>query len=55
MSGLIELRRVSKAFGATLVLDEVSCELAPGEIVSLLGPSGCGTVSYTHLTLPAKA
>lgn len=42
MSGLIELRRVSKAFGATLVLDEVSCGLAPGEIVSLLGPSGCG-------------
>ncbi|MGE8504142.1 MAG: ABC transporter ATP-binding protein [Pseudomonas sp.] len=42
MSALIELRRVSKSFGATLVLDEVSLSLAPGEIISLLGPSGCG-------------
>ncbi len=42
MGALIELRRVSKSFGATLVLDEVSCGLVAGEIVSLLGPSGCG-------------
>ena len=26
----------------------------PGEIVSLVGPSGVGTVSYTHLTLPTN-
>lgn len=42
MSALIELRRVRKSFGATVVLDEVSLSLAPGEIISLLGPSGCG-------------
>lgn len=42
MSALIELRRVSKSFGTTVVLDEVSLSLAPGEIISLLGPSGCG-------------
>ncbi len=42
MSALIELRRVSKSFGAARVLDEVSLSLAAGEVVSLLGPSGCG-------------
>ena len=42
MNALIELRRVSKSFGATRVLDEVSCGLVAGEVVSLLGPSGCG-------------
>ncbi|YCH23904.1 ABC transporter ATP-binding protein [Pseudomonas sp. D1-3] len=42
MSALIELRRVSKSFGATLVLDDVSWGLVAGEVVSLLGPSGCG-------------
>ena len=42
MSALIELRRVSKSFGATVVLNDVSLSLAAGEVVSLLGPSGCG-------------
>ncbi|WP_070887844.1 ABC transporter ATP-binding protein [Pseudomonas argentinensis] len=42
MIALIELRRVSKSFGATLVLDDVSWGLVAGEVVSLLGPSGCG-------------
>ena len=32
-----------------------SATLPKGEITALIGPSGAGTVSYTHLTLPTNA
>ena len=34
---------------------DVDLEIKKGEIVTLIGPNGSGTVSYTHLTLPTKA
>ncbi len=41
MSGLA-LRGISKRFGATLVLDDVSLEIGADEFLVVLGPSGCG-------------
>ncbi len=41
MSGLV-LKEVSKSFGTTTVLEDISLELANGELLVLLGPSGCG-------------
>ncbi|MGI8475376.1 MAG: ABC transporter ATP-binding protein [Thermomicrobiales bacterium] len=41
MSG-VSLRNISKHFGAVRALDDVSIEVASGELVALLGPSGCG-------------
>jgi ABC-type Fe3+/spermidine/putrescine transport system ATPase subunit len=38
----LTVERVEVAFGATLVLKEVSLEVAPGAFVALLGSSGCG-------------
>jgi spermidine/putrescine transport system ATP-binding protein len=38
----VELRSVSKRFGALLAVDDLSLELAGGEFFTLLGPSGCG-------------
>ena len=38
---LLEFRAVSKAFGVQRVLDRFSLTLARGEVVALLGPSGC--------------
>ena len=38
----IHIRGLSKAFGATQVLQEINLHVQQGEFVSLLGPSGCG-------------
>jgi spermidine/putrescine transport system ATP-binding protein len=38
----IRLERVTKAFGDTIAVDDVTLEIAAGEFFSLLGPSGCG-------------
>lgn len=39
---MIELDRVSKSWGATTAVDEISFSIEPGQFVILLGPSGCG-------------
>ena len=38
----VELRRVSKRFGATQALDDVSVRMEPGEIHALVGENGAG-------------
>jgi ABC-type multidrug transport system ATPase subunit len=38
----IELRSVSKAYGRVQALDRVSVDIAPGQIVALLGANGAG-------------
>ncbi len=45
----VTLRRVSKAFGATPVLRDISLEVAPHELFFLLGPSGCGKTTLLRL------
>jgi ABC-type Fe3+/spermidine/putrescine transport system ATPase subunit len=38
----LRVEQVTKSFGETLALEDVSFEVAHGEIVAVLGPSGCG-------------
>ena len=38
----LELRSVGKRYGRTVAVDDVSLQVADGELVALVGPSGCG-------------
>ena len=38
----ISLRKLSKRFGSTAVLNDVDLDIADGEFIAMVGPSGCG-------------
>src|SRR5882757_1386726 len=38
----LNLRGISKTFGATPVLHDIDLDIADGEFLTLVGPSGCG-------------
>src|SRR6516165_3625952 len=46
---ILELRRVSKAFGAHQAVSNVSFAVPRGAFFSLLGPSGCGKTTTLRL------
>ena len=48
MSGL-KLTNVRKAFGDTVVLENINLEIADGELVVFVGPSGCGKSTLLRL------
>jgi peptide/nickel transport system ATP-binding protein len=50
MSALLEVRDLTVMIGARPVVDEVGFDLAPGEVLALVGESGCGK-SLTALAL----
>ncbi len=45
----VELRAVTKRFGALTAVDSVSLRVRKGEFLSLLGPSGCGKTTTLRL------
>jgi len=46
---LIEIRKVSKSYGAFSVLNHISLSIFAGEFLTLLGPSGCGKTTLLRI------
>ena len=45
----IEIRNLNKAFGKTVVCDNLNLDIPSGELVALLGPSGSGKTSLLRI------
>lgn len=46
---IVQLKNVSKNYGSTYAVDDISLDVYPKEFFSLLGPSGCGKTTLLRM------
>ena len=51
---MIEVKGLYKSFEDKAVLKDINATFENGKTNLIIGQSGSGTVSYTHLTLPTN-
>jgi ABC-type nitrate/sulfonate/bicarbonate transport system ATPase subunit len=44
----IEVKNLTKSFGDLLVLDDISFNVAQGEFLAIVGPTGCGKTTFLN-------
>ncbi len=49
MSAKVEARHVSKRFGDLVALEDLSLEIAAGEVFGLIGPNGAGKTTFLRI------
>ncbi len=47
----IEARRLTKRYGATIAVDDLSFEVVPGLVTGFIGPNGAGKTTTMRLIL----
>src|SRR5512138_168969 len=55
MSALLDVRHITKSYDNAPLLHDISFQVAPGEIVSLLGPSGTGKTTLLRIIAGLEA
>ncbi len=48
MTPLLSVRNLRKSYGALKVTDDVSLDVAPGELHAIIGPNGAGKTTLIH-------
>jgi len=51
LSPLLSVQHLSKRYGATLVVDDLSFKIAPGECLGVIGPNGAGKTTTIRMCL----
>lgn len=55
MEPKLHLETISKKYGTKTVLEDISCDIFPGELVSILGSSGCGKTTLLRIIMGIEA
>jgi ABC-2 type transport system ATP-binding protein len=51
MTATIELRELTKRFGATVAVDDLTASVGPGSVMAFLGPNGAGKTTTLRMLL----